>query len=90
MASKTLSPQRSDRHPFLLPIGNVAQQLGTNIETGLSARQVTQLRNDFPPNELVGGGGVSWYKILVKQISNAMILVSVNSQLILIRKLTVR
>jgi P-type Na+/K+ transporter len=76
MAPTTQTRQGTDRHPFLLSVEDVARQLGTNIETGLSARQVAELRNEFPPNELEGGGGVSWYKILLKQISNAMILVS--------------
>jgi P-type Na+/K+ transporter len=76
MAPTTQTPQGTDRHPFLISVEDVARQLGTNIETGLSARQVAELRNEFPPNELEGGGGVSWYKILLKQISNAMILVS--------------
>lgn len=67
---------RTDRHPFLLAVEDVAQQLGTDLQTGLTARQVAELRNEFPPNELEGGEGVSWYKILIKQISNAMILVN--------------
>jgi Na+-exporting ATPase len=76
MAPNTQTRRGTERHPFLLSAEDVAQQLGTNIETGLSARQVAELRNVFPRNELEGGGGVSWYKILIKQISNAMILVS--------------
>lgn len=76
MAPKTQTRQVTDRHPFLLPVEDVARQLGTNIETGLSARQVVELRKEFPSNELEGGGGVSWHKILIKQCSNAMILVS--------------
>ena len=64
------------RHPFLLPIEDVAEQLNTNTETGLSARKVIELQKDCPPNELEGGGGIAWYKILLKQISNAMILVT--------------
>jgi magnesium-transporting ATPase (P-type) len=79
MAPTTQTRQGTDRHPFLLSVEDVAQQLGTNTETGLSARQVAELRNVSPLNELEGGGGVSWYKILLKQISNAMILVSQHS-----------
>lgn len=75
MAQKKSVREVTDRHPFLLSFDDVAQQLSTNVEIGLSARRVEELRNEFPPNELVGGGGVSWYKIMIKQISNAMILV---------------
>jgi Na+-exporting ATPase len=76
MAPTAQTRQGTDRHPFMLSVEDVARQLGTNLETGLSARQVAELQNKVPPNELEGGGGVSWYKILVKQISNAMILVN--------------
>ncbi|PMD30201.1 potassium/sodium eff [Hyaloscypha variabilis F] len=78
MMAPTKQPrQRTDRHPFLLSVEDVAQQLETNIHTGLSARQVVELHNEFPPNELDSRGGTSWHTILIKQISNAMILVLV-------------
>jgi Na+-exporting ATPase len=76
MAPTAHTRQGTDRHPFLLPVEDVARQLGTNLETGLSARQVAELQTKVPPNGLEDGGGVSWYKILIKQISNAMILVN--------------
>lgn len=76
MAPKPQKVQRTDRHPFLLPVDDVARQLGTNIENGLTARKVAELQKECPPNELVDGGGIAWYKILTKQLSNAMILVS--------------
>jgi Na+-exporting ATPase len=76
MAPKPQKAQRTARHPFLLPVDDVARQLGTNVETGLTARKVAELQRDCPPNELVGGGGIAWYRILTKQLSNAMILVS--------------
>lgn len=76
MAPTAQTRQGTDCHPFLLSVEDVARQLGTNLETGLSARQVAELQNKVPPNELEGGGGVSWHKILIKQISNAMILVN--------------
>jgi magnesium-transporting ATPase (P-type) len=76
MAPDRPTQHRDDRHPFLLTVEDVAQQLGTNLKTGLTARQVAELQSKYLPNELEGSGGVSWYKTLLKQISNAMILVS--------------
>jgi Na+-exporting ATPase len=76
MAPKNIpNKQVLNPHPFLLSVEDVASQLGTNIETGLSARRVAELKNEYPPNELDGGGGPSWSTLLIKQISNAMILV---------------
>ncbi|RDW81887.1 hypothetical protein BP6252_02999 [Coleophoma cylindrospora] len=77
MAPKTQSKLRTTKHPFLLSIEEVSQQLATNIETGLSSTKVQELQSQHPPNELEGGGAIAWYKILLKQISNAMILVLV-------------
>jgi len=79
MAPKIQSRQRTERHPFLLPIEDVARQLDTNVESGLTALKVQELQREYPKNELEGGGGIAWYKILLKQISNAMILVSATS-----------
>jgi P-type Na+/K+ transporter len=76
MAPKeTKKRQGTDPHPYLLPIDEVCKQLGTNIESGLTSKKAAELQKEYPPNELEGGGGVEWYKILIKQISNAMILV---------------
>ncbi|KAL5321485.1 hypothetical protein ACEPPN_009443 [Leptodophora sp. 'Broadleaf-Isolate-01'] len=75
MAPKKLSHIQTDRHPFLLTIEETARQLNTNIESGLTASQVAEIQKTHPPNELDTGGGTVWYKILGKQISNAMILV---------------
>ncbi|KFY37305.1 hypothetical protein V494_04815 [Pseudogymnoascus sp. VKM F-4513 (FW-928)] len=74
---KNTNKQVLNPHPFLLSVDDVASQLGTNIETGLSARRVAELKNEYPPNELEGGGGPNWSTLLMKQISNAMILVLV-------------
>ena len=75
MAPNKPRAQLTHRHPFVLPSEDVAAQLGTNIETGLTARRVLELQTKFSKNVLDRGGEVAWHKILIKQISNAMILV---------------
>lgn len=59
-----------------MSVAETAQKLQTNIETGLTDVQVRELQQAFGPNKLDGEGGVRWYSILAKQVSNAMILVS--------------
>jgi magnesium-transporting ATPase (P-type) len=76
MALKQRTEKSTNRHPFLLAVEDVAHQFGTNIETGLTANQVAELQKEHPSNELESGEGISWHKILIKQLSNAMILVS--------------
>ncbi|KAI1302219.1 hypothetical protein F5Y03DRAFT_385552 [Xylaria venustula] len=64
-----------DRHPFLLSAEDVARHLGSDLEKGLSSSQVAQLHQEHAPNELDVGGAIPWYKIFIKQLLNAMILV---------------
>ncbi len=77
MTTSTQKPaeQHYPRHPFLLPIDQILEQLGTNTETGLSRLKVQQSQHDYGPNKLKGEGAIQWYSILAKQISNAMVLV---------------
>ncbi len=65
-----------DKHPFLLPVHDVADALNTNTEKGLSSAQVAELSQKYPKNELDIGGGIVWYTIFIRQLCNAMILVS--------------
>lgn len=64
-----------EKHPFLLPVEDVARHLDSDLERGLSSLQVSQLQQRYPPNELDVGGAIPWYKIFIKQLLNAMILV---------------
>ncbi|KAI1379639.1 potassium/sodium eff [Hypoxylon crocopeplum] len=64
-----------ERHPFLLSTQDVATALETDLERGLSSTQVAHLQEKYPPNELDVGGAIPWYKIFLKQLVNAMILV---------------
>lgn len=64
------------KHPFLLTVEETAQALGTDIDKGLTSQQVAKLSETYPKNELDVGGTVPWYKIMTKQVLNAMIIVS--------------
>ncbi|PQE05204.1 calcium-transporting ATPase 3 protein [Rutstroemia sp. NJR-2017a BBW] len=77
MTSTYTNTYSTTAHPFLLTKEDVANQLKTNLDKGLTTSQVQSIQAEHPPNELNSGGSISWYKILLKQISNAMILVLV-------------
>ncbi|KAI1840606.1 hypothetical protein JX266_013210 [Neoarthrinium moseri] len=64
-----------DRHPYLLTVQDVAKNLGTDLDRGLTGAQVAQLQEKYPPNELDIGGAIPWYTIFLRQLFNAMILV---------------
>lgn len=63
-------------HPFLLSVEETAQALATDVDRGLTSAQVAELQQKYPKNELDVGEGIPWYKLLTKQILNAMIIVS--------------
>ncbi|KKA29073.1 hypothetical protein TD95_004180 [Thielaviopsis punctulata] len=63
------------KHPFLLSVEETANAFSTKTDKGLTSEQVEKLQAIHPPNELDVGDGVAWYKILSKQLLNAMILV---------------
>jgi Na+-exporting ATPase len=74
--TKGRTEQAYPKHPFLLPIDETASQLNTNFETGLNDVKARELLQLYGENRLEGEGGVKWYSILAKQVSNAMVLVS--------------
>ena len=53
----------------------VVSQTGANLQDGLSAPDARQRLSQYGPNELADGGGVQPFKILIRQIANAMTLV---------------
>lgn len=65
------------KHPFLLSIEETAKALGTDVDKGLTTAQVTTAQEKYPLNELDVGGTIPWYKIMTKQVLNAMIIVSI-------------
>ncbi len=77
MGKKTTKAEQSyQQQPFLLKPDEILNHLETRVDSGLSGAQAQQYLEKYGPNRLEGDGGVSWYSILGKQISNAMILVS--------------
>ncbi|CAK7239439.1 MAG: potassium/sodium eff [Sporothrix thermara] len=63
------------KHPFLLAVQDVAAQLETDVDRGLTAAQVQERQAQYGPNELEVHEPTPWYAILVKQFCNAMMIV---------------
>ncbi len=53
----------------------VIKELGTELDEGLSPGEATRRLDQYGPNKLDEGKGVSVVKILVRQVANAMMLV---------------
>ncbi|KAF3932621.1 hypothetical protein ABW19_dt0200362 [Dactylella cylindrospora] len=63
--------------PHALAYGAVAAELQTDVDKGLSALDAKKRLDKYGPNQLEGGEGVQVWKVLFKQLTNAMILVLV-------------
>lgn len=63
------------KHPFLLPVEQVVEDLHTDVDKGLTSAQVAEAQKKYPPNELDIGSSIAWYTIFIRQLCNAMILV---------------
>lgn len=59
-----------------LTFHDVLKQLGTNCEDGLTSSEAKQRLDQYGENMIEGDEGVSFAKIFIRQIANAMILVS--------------
>ncbi|KAI4252222.1 MAG: hypothetical protein L6R42_008063, partial [Xanthoria sp. 1 TBL-2021] len=77
MPSRGYTTQEYSKHPFLLSSEEVISHLQTNDETGISLNKAQDAQKIYGPNKLEGEGVVKWYSVLLKQVSNAMILVLV-------------
>lgn len=62
-------------HPFLLTSQDVAKQIETDVDKGLTESQVADRQATYGLNELEVEKPTPWYSILIKQFCNAMILV---------------
>jgi len=65
---------------YLLKPDEVARQLGTNFEEGLSKQEAKRRHGLVGDNALEGGEGVSIWRVLVRQVANALTLVTPNIQ----------
>ena len=77
MGKSAPSEQNYSKQPFLLSVDEVLNHHKTNTESGLTSSQCSQHQTQYGLNKLESDGGIAWYSILGKQISNAMILVLV-------------
>lgn len=68
------SPLSAPAHT--LPYASVLQELSVNSEEGLSTQEAKSRLQKWGPNELEGDEGISLAKIIIRQVANAMMLVS--------------
>ena len=81
-------PLELSNPPHLLPANEVVQQLQTDPDNGLSNEEAQSRLTKFGLNELLGGGGVNAGQILMRQVLNAMVLVSTHSTELLLPAVT--
>lgn len=62
------------KKPYQLTVEEVARELNTSTENGLSTQQVEENFAKYGENKLEGEGVISPWRILLKQTTNAMIL----------------
>jgi magnesium-transporting ATPase (P-type) len=73
-AGDTSQPLSQPAHS--LPYDAVLRELSVDSEEGLTMAEAKKRLSQYGPNELEGGEGVSLVKIVIRQIANAMMLVS--------------
>ncbi|KAJ6088506.1 hypothetical protein N7486_009767 [Penicillium sp. IBT 16267x] len=75
------NPGDTTSHPYLsspphnLTFEDVINELGTNSDDGLTTENVKQRLEKYGENTLEGGESVSFAKIFIRQIANAMMLI---------------
>lgn len=63
-----------------LTFENVINELGTNLDNGLTSTELKQRIEKYGENVLEGDEGVSFAKIVIRQVANAMMLVGGHPQ----------
>jgi magnesium-transporting ATPase (P-type) len=70
------TPISLDRPAYRLRLVEVATCLNTSLERGLSTQEAKQRHDQFGDNAIEEGKGVSIWKVLFRQVANALTLVS--------------
>ncbi|KAF9934003.1 Na+ ATPase [Linnemannia zychae] len=60
---------------YTFSVERVAELYSTNTLEGLTSTEAANRLKIYGPNELQGSGGVKWYKILWRQIANALVVI---------------
>jgi magnesium-transporting ATPase (P-type) len=72
-SNAAMAPAGPDYHA--MDLNAVAEILKTDMETGLTEAEVEERLTKYGRNELSGEGGVSAWKVLMRQLFNTLILI---------------
>ncbi|KAF9199271.1 Na+ ATPase [Haplosporangium sp. Z 27] len=76
MAKNNKAIQVEKEVPFhTLSLEQVTAHYSTNTLEGLSSQEAADRLRTYGSNELQGGGGVKWYKVLWRQVANTLVLI---------------
>lgn len=56
------------------------QHFSTNVLKGLSSEEARARLKKYGNNELRGNGGVKWYKVLWRQVANALVVILLSAK----------
>ena len=71
-------PTHSVLQPHARTWQEVAQELSTNLETGLSPQEVAKRIQEYGENELKGDEGIPIWKVFIKQVCYPEVLISIH------------
>lgn len=75
-SSQGPAPATYPSHPCSLSVDKVSEILATDPEVGLQNKILPNLQSKYGENKLDGESSAKWHEVFLRQISNAMILVS--------------
>lgn len=75
MAKKKVVSNEPETPFHTFTIDQTAQHYSTNTLEGLTSQEADNRLKIYGVNELQGNGGVKWYKVLWRQIANALVVI---------------